>query len=175
MYFNANREITDYQNNDPDSPDNLDLKFIDLPVPFKRGDIVECRDRLFVVDSLPHFSDGRGRNYEQYLTGKFTDSSDMIGWGLFVDDDGILYGDHTGRYDRYKYYNGKLKGKERLLHYVSLFIHGEKREILLPELLTMQCRIMLEQKLENGLDFQNHGCYIADHLLAENRPTQEKV
>lgn len=172
--FNSNREIIGYANIGPGSPDTLDDIFIDLPVPFKRGDIVECCDFRFVVDSLPHFDDGRGKKYEEYLIGKYNDRSDMIGWGLFVDDNGILYGDHTGTYDSYQYYRGKLKGKERLLHYVSLFIQGKKREIDLPELLTMQCRIMLEELLANRLDYQNHGCYIREYLLAENRLTEEE-
>ena len=42
-------------------------------------------------------------------------------------------------------------------------------EIGLPEILTMQCRIMLDNLLKNNLPINTHGCYIAEKLLAENR------
>jgi hypothetical protein len=44
----------------------------------------------------------------------------------------------------------------------------------LPELLVMQGRIMLEHQLEHGLDIKNHGVYIPEDLMAENRLTSEK-
>ena len=88
-----------------------------------------------------------------------------------MDKDGILYGNHTCCLDYLKYYRGKLKDKERLLHYISLFMQGEKDEIRLPELLTMLRRIMLEHLLDNGLLINSHGCFIPDSLLAEKRYT----
>lgn len=100
------------------------------------------------------------------------DDLHMMGWGYFVDDTGVLYGEHTGNYDCYEYYRGKLEGKTRLLHYVNLFLNDEIR---LPELLTMQCRIMLEHQLENGLCIRDHGRYIPENLLAENWVPLEEV
>ena len=94
----------------------------------------------------------------------------MYDWGLYVSDKGVLHGDYTGVYDHFQYYHGKLKGKERLLHYVNLFIQWEKNEVRLPELLTMQSRIMLEILMEDGLPIQSHGCFISEEFLAENRP-----
>jgi hypothetical protein len=93
----------------------------------------------------------------------------MHGNGFFVDDNGILYNDHTTSYDSYEYYRGKLEEKEQLLHYVSLFMQGESSGIRLPELLTMQCRLMLEHMLGKGLTIDSHGCYIPEKLKAENR------
>lgn len=154
-------------------PDSLDMIFIDLPLPFKRGDIITCRDEVFVLDDVPHWNSGMRKKYEEYLTGAYNDRSDMIGWGLFVSDSGVLYGDHTGAYDCYRYYRGKLESANRLLHYVSLFIKGEYG-FRLPELLTMQGRIILEQLIENDLLIRSHGCYIPDSLLAENLLTPEE-
>lgn len=153
-------------------PDSLDEIFVDLPLPFERGDIITCFDKAFVLDDVPHWNSGRGKNYEAYLTSPFNDRSDMIGCGLYVSNTGVLYSDHTGHYDYYRYYRGKLKGVNRLLHYVSLFMKGEE-DFRLPELLTMQGRIMLEQLIENDLLIHSHGCYVPEQLLAENRITQE--
>ena len=90
-------------------------------------------------------------------------------WGLFVDNStGMLYGDHTSGCDCFRYFQGKLEGKDRLLHYVSLFI---QEKIGLPELLNMQCRIVAEHLLMNNFNIDSHGCYIPENLLAENRLT----
>jgi hypothetical protein len=152
LWVNSSGEATDRAYCGEGMPGELDMIFFHLPVPFKKGDLLECGDTIFVLDSLPHWPLRRGLAYEEMLSGKSADSSDMIGWGLFVDEDGVLYGDHTGRYDRFQYYRGKLKGTKRLLHYVSLFMQGEEDEIRLTELLTVQCRIMLERLLDHGLD-----------------------
>lgn len=87
-------------------------------------------------------------------------------WGYLVSDGGILYGDHIDGADRFEYYRGIYEGPARLLHYVSLYLKGK---LDLPEILTMQCRIFLESQLDQELDYQNHGCFIADDLLAENQ------
>ena len=74
-----------------------------------------------------------------------------------------------GGADCFEYYRGKYEGPARLLHYVGLYLKGE---LDLPEILTMQCRIFLESQLDRELDYQNHGCFIADDLLAENQLTE---
>jgi hypothetical protein len=151
-----------------------DLVYIDIPVPFKRGDILTITsypapmddDPVFVLDS--HIRDNK-ELHMRLLNGD-GDGTDMIGWGFFVSDIGVLYGDHTGNYDCFEYCNEVLNDKERLLHYVSLYL---KDEIKLPELLTMQCKIMLEHQLNNGLRIDTHGCYIPENLLAGNRLNQD--
>jgi len=172
--FNTDGEelyITPY---DSSSPDSIGEIFFHLPVPFKQGDILEAFDSVFVLDDLPHWDSGRGKKYEDHFSNMFNDRTDMIGWGFYVGDDGVLYGDHTGMLDYFKYYRGKLEGKERLLHYVSMYMQGNNDEIRLPELLTMQSRIMLEHLMDNGLLIHSHGCYIQEHHMAENRLTEEE-
>ena len=160
----------------PDMPepiDNLDWNwcFVDIPVPFKRGDILVLSyigedtlpDERFVLDKLDR------DNEEQFL--KNINSKNYISeaWGLFVNEVGALYGDHVGDgYENCVYYKGKLEGKDRLLHYVSLFVRGE---IGLPELLNMQCRVVAEHLLTNNFHIDPHGCYIPEYLLTENRLT----
>ena len=149
--------------------------YVNIPVPFKRGDILtvgydlrhQARDNyVFVLKSLD-------RDNQEKLTQCL--SMDWIyiteGWGFFVDDYGALYGNHIESYDGFEYYRGKLEGKERLLHYVNLFL---KDKIGLPELLAVQCRIILEHQLKNTLCIHMHGRHIPEHLLAENRLTHEE-
>ena len=148
-----------------------DLFYLDIPVPFKRGDILIAQSGIwgksdaFVLDWLD--LDDKER-LAQRLSGEgFGDGSDMIGWGFFTDSDGVLYGDHTACYDCLEYYRGNLTGKEEILHYVNLFIKGE---IDLPDLLAMQCRAVFEHKLDNGFRIDIHGRHISERHLAENRP-----
>ena len=143
-----------------------DMFYVDIPLPFKLGDILifpsnqaSKNDRIFV---LKPDSENDKKRQSRLTSREIGDGSDMILWGYYVDDDGILYGDHTGYYDCIHYYRGKLEGNQRLLHYVSLY---QKNEIGLPELLTMQCRIMLEHQLANNLRVDTHGCYIPDDLI----------
>ena len=77
-----------------------------------------------------------------------------------------MYGDQTDQLDSCEYYREKLKGNKSILHYVSLFIQNE---IVLPELLAMQCRIIMQHHLDNDYPIQAHGCYISEDHLAENR------
>lgn len=125
---------------------NFDLYYADIPVPFKRGDILTANSLVFVLNRL--MCDDQ-RLYQKFIKGELGDGTNMIGWGFYVDDDGILSGNHEANYDCFEYYREKLEGKDRLLHYVSLYLQGEKNEINLPALLAMQCRIMVEHQLEN--------------------------
>jgi hypothetical protein len=136
-------------------------------MPFKLGDILTIRlnppdkdDRVFILEPLhPNWKQPFCRSIEK------SDYTDMMDWGYFVSDEGVLYGGHTPWPDYFEYYHGKLKEKDKLLHYVSLYLKGEIR---LPELMVMQCRNILEYQMEYNLDYQNHGCFITDKQLAEN-------
>jgi hypothetical protein len=173
-FYGSNKEIKAkfFPNMDPNEhggDEYTENFYIDIPAPFKCGDILignstrQSKSSIFVHEYLLRDNPKR---LERYLKGEAGDGSDLIGWGFFVNENGILYGDHTLEHDSFEYYRGKLKGKERLLHYVNLYL---KKEISLPVLLTMQCRLMLELQLENNLHIDTHGCYIPEHLLAENR------
>jgi hypothetical protein len=160
----------------PDVSDNASRLFRDdfyviIPIPFKRGDILTyaCDPKyrsvtesdkgiIFVLDSIDHHDPRHFERRKRYEG----DRSDMNAWGFFVDDNGVLYGEHAYCYDCLEYYRGKLEDKERLLHYVNLYIRGE---IHLPNLMAMQCRIMLQHQLDNGLCVDTHGRYIPDEYI----------
>jgi len=160
-----------------------DWFFVDIPVPFKRGDLLTYSQhkgsaararRVFVLDWLDREDH---RIFESNL--ESGEGCELEGSGYFADDSGLLYLDHAISYDHFEYYRGKLFSNERILHYVSLFLQGEdknnrRRSIDLPELLTMQCRIVLENRFYSEVGFTNHGCYISENLLAENRLSREE-
>lgn len=141
--------------------------YVDIPVPFQRGDILtehnQWRNSVFVLDTLAR---NNQKWFEKALLGEAGDGSDLTGWGYYVSENGVLYGDHVLEHDGFAYYKGKLENNERLLHYVSLFI---KDEISLPVLLAMQGRIMAEKLLHDDLRVDAHGIYLEERLLAENR------
>lgn len=150
--------------------------YLDVPTPFEVGDILTVpktyffdKDNIFIV--RPH-DENVEKLFARYRSGEFGDASDMIEWGFHVEDDGILYGDHTGPIDSFEYYMGKLEGKDRLLHYLSLFMKGE---IGIVELLTMQNRLVVETFTEESLCYMNHGCNLLKRQLAENRVTDEEM
>ena len=157
-----------------DSIGLFDSQYIDVPVPFKRGDILtvspnplgDAHESIFVLDCLDRDDPA---SFARHL--EYGDDTDMTGWGFFVDENGILYGEHIMSYDRLVYFNGKLEGKDALLHYVNLFINDKIR---LPELLTMQCRILLEEPIKNNLRIDTHGCYISEEFRVDNRPVYEE-
>jgi hypothetical protein len=119
--------------------------------------VYRAHREIFVAES---FSRDDERLHAMHL--RRGDSSDMLAWGLMVSEAGALYGDHVFAPDSFEYYHGKLEGNARLLHYVSLYM---KDEIGLPELLTMQSRILMENLLKNELRVDMHGCCIPEEYL----------
>lgn len=146
----------------------------DIPVPFQLGDVLTIPKKLkWEDDQIFVLKPPDERVKMRYVKMKglpYYEYSDVnTDWGYVVSDAGVLYGDHIGGADCFEYYRGKYEGPVRLLHYVGLYLKGE---LDLPEILIMQCRIFLENWLNQELDYQNHGCFIADDLLAENQLTE---
>ena len=169
--FNSDAEMLALYGYDfgDDCPGRLHMIFIHIPVPFEKGDLLEHDGKSYVLEDLPHwFTEKSGISYEEMLSGN-ADGSDMISSIYCVSNEGVLYWDHGPLYYTLKFCRMKIEGEYRLLHYVSLFMKGEIR---LAELLTMQCRIMLEHQLQHNLPTRSHGCYIPEHLLGENRLVQ---
>ena len=145
-----------------------ELFFIDIPIPFKRGDILVATrnriDEVFVFDRSLHDTP---EQYDKCLKGIIADGGDMNGCGFFVNEAAVLHEDHTADYDSFEYFKGKLEGRERLLHFVSLYLTGK---ITLSDLLRMQCRIVAEQILSNRnfrIDGSDCDCYIPEPYLHE--------
>jgi hypothetical protein len=150
-----------------------ELFFIDIPIPFKRGDILTnpgSVDPVFVLESAPEDPKVIAW-YERSLRGEISDGWDMQLWCYFVHDSGVLTHEHDGGYDAFEYFRGELKGKYRLLHYVSLYLADK---IGLEQLLTMQCRLILEHANDHLFKFWVDGyCWFPAKLLYENRNNKE--
>lgn len=148
----------------------------DIPAPFQLGDVLtipkkqKWKDDYIFVLTPPN--ERTKKLYEKMKEFPYYDYCDVnFVWGYVVSDAGILYGDHVEGADRFEYYRGKYKGPAQMLHYVSLYL---KEKLDLPEILTMQGRIFLESQLNQELDYQNHGRFIPDDLLAENQLTEKE-
>jgi hypothetical protein len=150
-----------------------DVFYIDIPAPFKRGDILIqtnsllSKDKIFVLEYLDRDNE---KMLAKCLSGEMCDGTDLVGWGLYVGDDGLLYADHAHDHDCFEYYTRELTGKQRLLKYVSLYY---KNEIALPALLTLQCRLMLEKQLHNDLRLDFYGLGITQDIIQKEQTEHE--
>ena len=160
-------------------PDNVmrscelfELFYVDIPVPFKCGDLLVSRDyyedKVFVLDGLTR--DNKDW-FKKALKGKGADGSDLIGWGFYIDEHGYFEGDHTKDQDAMEYYGGKLEGVECFLHYVSLFL---KKEIDLPSLVATYGAVMAEHGLAGHFRLDQHGVYIPKEKRINLRPFKSK-
>ena len=146
----------------------IDNFFIDIPTPFKVGDLL-CytngdTQEIFILDWFMQDD----KRYEKCLRGEYGDGTDMMGNGLLVNDAGHLYWDHVGDYDSYEYYTDELKGKDVLLYYVNLYKAGK---IGLVQILNMQCRNIMEVPVNSNFGLSDHDCYMPPWLRYENRNT----
>lgn len=114
---------------------DISMFCINLPVPFKRGDLLvstfyspfyegsflDMQKFPFVLENLITWRE----NFQELLdTGNY-DSSDMEGTGYFITEDGKLCYDNVFDYDSWEYFEGELKGSEKLLKGVSNLIKDQ--------------------------------------------------
>ena len=161
-------EIIDFQN----------MRYIDIPVPFKRGDILVSKwshmrgqspEEPFVLDRLHRDNE---KWFAGAMEGKNGDGSDLTGWGFCVNENGLLCSYEIGNHDTLEHFKDKLSGKERLLQYVSWQMRDE---IDFAQLMHMQCRIVAKQSLEN---FTLRGCgniFPEKHIIAAGEADHEEL
>jgi hypothetical protein len=122
-YVNPNGELLSlslYMGDD--RPDNLDMIFIHIPMPFVYGDLVEHDSKPAVLTYLPHWRIERpGITYEERLSGKHGDGSDMHANVHYVGDNGTLDYAHVHLYE-FNFWRGELTGQNRFLKHLSYFI-----------------------------------------------------
>lgn len=112
---------------------DIDQIFLNIPTPFKKGDILISNsaeigtygesNEIFVLDYLCIWRD----NLSKLLADGNYDSSDMIGYGYcFCNENSTDFiRDDKFNYDSFEYYEGELKGKNRILKDISSFIKGK--------------------------------------------------
>ena len=114
---------------------DINMFCINLPVPFKRGDLLvstsyspfyegsflDMQKFPFVLENLITWRE----NFQELLDKGNYDSSDMEGTGYFITEDGKLCYDNVFDYDSWEYFEGELKGSEKLLKGVSNLIKDQ--------------------------------------------------
>jgi hypothetical protein len=118
-------------NTDKNDLDTLDMIFIDVPVPFKKGDLIMGANYVGVSNgqpavlyNLPHWWKIGNLKYGDFVSGKRGDGFDMLGH-IYTIDGGRLTLDHGGCYLRYKFFKTELKGQDRFLKYLSQYIKNK--------------------------------------------------
>ena len=104
---------------------NIDQIFLNIPTPFKKGDILISNSTtgnkdIFVLNYLCTWR----KNLNRRLADGNYDSSDMIGYGYYfrVGDSTTIIDDDKWNYDSFEYYEGELTGKNRILKDISSFM-----------------------------------------------------
>ncbi len=109
--------------------------FINIPVPFKKGDILisdtatpyknvmkDEKDCIFVLDSLTIWHEGiKDKDCTRNL-----DMTDMMGNGYYlVDGSKNFVLDHISDYDSFEYFENELEETNRILKLISSFLKGK--------------------------------------------------
>ena len=102
----------------------LESCYIDVPIPFKKGDLVEVdyggwMGDVYVLQSTCR--DDVERNAKNILT---TDISDMLAYVHYANNDAIAC-EVMHFYPDLRYCRRELAGEERILKYVSLYMKDE--------------------------------------------------
>jgi hypothetical protein len=105
---------------------SFDMLWFAFPTPFKKGDIVWNRytryrmdEGVFVLEETA--VDMLNRRIQEGKKNGFCDSSDMIAYGYYQDDDGTIYSECMHNYMNLEYYPHSLNGKEKVLIALSNF------------------------------------------------------
>jgi hypothetical protein len=116
-----------------DYPDNLDMIFIHLPMPFEQGDLVMFDNgEPRVLEGIPHWWDRYGKR----ISGEFGDATDMIAYTYFFYD-GELVRDHEMGYHRLQRFNGELTGQDYFLKYLSQYIKTHDKDMYIDWLINL--------------------------------------
>jgi len=133
---------------------NEESFYVDIPIPFKRGDILQVREyslqpgKPFVLGTLPD----REKLFAQHHSESPNYNHSIYGWVYDVNDIGILAGDVAYDSDCFEYFNGELVNEQKLLRYLSLYFKGE---LDIAALLALQCRYVLKKDIYlDGYEYQ---------------------
>ena len=143
--------------------DAFESRWFRFPTPFKKGDIVcACYDKphrhegvcsgAFVLDYISNSDEEEKRRSEH------GDTSDMNGYGWFIDYDGSVYREVMHNYMDLEYCREELKGQERILTALSNTVKGE----LEVELMLLAQRALLMR--DYGIKYDMPGLYTDEGL-----------
>ncbi len=128
---------------------DIDNIFLNIPNPFKIGDILTDGNKIMVLEWLCT----QQEDLEKLLAKGCKDSSDMQGTCYFIDDYNTLYWDNVFDYDSWEYFDGDLEGLNRLLKPVSSFLKNE----ISPDLFLNACDYIRTKSDGNWNLFSSEG------------------
>ena len=146
---------------------DIDNIFINIPNPFKRGDLLQYNNKILVLDWI--ITDKEKLN-EELLKGKY-DSMDMYGYCYLVDEKGNVYCDDIHNYDSWEYADKELTGMERILKLISNSLKGK---IGLDLLLTAYDYIKTDSNVDNLKFFTDEGLALAGFNEEDIRKIKQK-
>ena len=125
--------------------------YIDIPIPFKKGDLVETDDggligSVYVLQGTCR--DDSERNAKNVMQ---TDISDMTA-EVYYEMDGDIECEVMHFYPDLRYCCSELSGEQRILKYVSLYLQDK---ICLCSLLKIQKHLMLDAKMASLKESHN--------------------
>lgn len=102
----------------------LNMTFVNIPIPFEKGDIVTIDDEIpCVLYDMVHWHN----NYQDYVLDNYGVMDNGGGCYMLTEDGKLthVYGKPFLTH-RLRYYKGELKGREQFLEYVSHYIKKEE-------------------------------------------------
>ena len=131
VWLNSDGEAFLFSRHGEDPPGELESIFIHIPLPFEKGDLVAFvgypENTPCVLIHLPHWNT---EHYNEQISGKASDGTDMIAWVHFMDDEGQLtYNDNPYFLWELKFFTGTLKGYDRFLRYLSDYMKNKYKNI----------------------------------------------
>ena len=159
-YFDINANLCDIYCASPDNAahvkDDLNMIFIDIPVPFEKGDLVELEGMPYVLNWLPHWAAGK-RSYSDYVSGRRGDGSDMNAHCYSIDRDGHLTNDDYWNFFKLGFYRGELKDQNRFLKYLSRYIKSGDESV--------DWLINVFIKIKAEADIEKHSIFFSSNYI----------
>ena len=176
-YYVKNKKETlvnvyDSKNSNPD----IGTIFLNLPTPFKKGDLLCSNENAPFYKGYIHKSNNVfclnwlitwDRNLNERLVNGYCDYSDMMGNGYYIYEDDLII-EECFEYDSWEYFEGKLIGMQRLLKGVKNLLQGE----INLDLFVQTYNVMRKESLYNHL---NYYTYEGRELAGFNKEDIEKM
>lgn len=133
--------------NDTEERIDIDNICLNIPTPFKKGDILVMpitnsysylEPKIFVLEELCNWRE----NFQKELDKGEHDSSDMVGTGYYFINEDDFWWDWFFGYDSFEYYEGELEGNKRILKAISSLMKSE----ISPDLFLESYKYMTAQK-----------------------------
>lgn len=123
----------------------LNLTFVDIPIPFEKGDIVTVHGKIpAVLYDMVHWHG----DYQNRVERNYSNGWDNCASCYLIAEDGKLTHCAGAPFltQELRYYRGELKGKEKFLEYVSYYVkNGQSADWLLNAWLPFYTQVQAEK------------------------------